>query len=159
MIGLSVDPEFSEALPSQRNAPVQPQRPPPLPTPRLTTGLYLSSWTVSELLEPTGAGQQGPRSLPHPPGTDPEENPRGEGRAGTGLAVPRHRSSQSARSGAPGACELSVPAVVWVPGFWEGYGSLTENAWCVSQGPASCFLRQTLLVSQGIDQKGWSMTY
>lgn len=39
----------------------------------------LSSWTVSELLEPTGAGQQGPRPLPHPPGTDPTEDPRGEG--------------------------------------------------------------------------------
>lgn len=48
---------------------------------KLTTGLTcpLSSRAVSELLEPTGAGQQGPGPLPHPPGTDPAEDPRGEG--------------------------------------------------------------------------------
>lgn len=48
---------------------------------KLTTDLTcpLSSRAVSELLEPTGAGQQGPRPLPHPPGTDPTEDPRGEG--------------------------------------------------------------------------------
>lgn len=37
---------------------------------------------MSQLLEPAGAGQQGPRPLPHPPGADPAENPRGEGRPG-----------------------------------------------------------------------------
>lgn len=48
---------------------------------KLTTGLTfpLSSRAVSELLEPTGVGQQGPGPLPHSPGTDPTEDPRGEG--------------------------------------------------------------------------------
>lgn len=34
---------------------------------------------MSELLEPTGAGQQGSRPLPYPAGTDPTEDTRGEG--------------------------------------------------------------------------------
>lgn len=164
MIGLRVDPEFSETLPSQRNAPVQPQRPPLLPIPRLTTGLSLSSRAVSELLESTGAGQQGPRSLPHPPGTNPAENPRGEGRAGTGFAESRERSSQGVSSGAPGppkglgtgagalqALHFSCASGFQVSG--RGYGSVIENTRYVSQGPRSYFLRETLRVSQVIDQK------
>lgn len=77
-----VDPEFPETLTSEGNAPVQPQELPlpsnhnwPLASPSLC------SWAVSQLLEPAGAGQQGSRPLPYPPGADPAENPRGEGSA------------------------------------------------------------------------------
>lgn len=71
--------EFSETLPSEGNAPVQPQECPILSNPELTHGLFsLSSWVVSELLEPARAGEQGPGPLPYPPGADPAEDPRGE---------------------------------------------------------------------------------
>ena len=74
--------EFSETLPSEGNAPVQPRECPILSNPELTPALSsLSSWVVSELLELAGAGEQGPGPLPYPPGADPAEDPRGEGSA------------------------------------------------------------------------------
>lgn len=88
---------------------------------------------MSELLEPAGAGQPGSEPLPHPPGTDPAENTRGEGWPGT----------EGQSWGWPRRMEKDIPNGMSRLGVWDTQelGKGTGNIRSVSQSPGVQLLR------------------